>query len=125
MIHYYGITKIGSHHVEKGTVCQDYHSVKKIGDHFCIAAVADGIGSETKSDIGSKIASESCVKYLCENFNKCLDDDRALSMIKNAFEYALIKVNEFVERNREDINQFDTTLVACIFIDGKVFFGNS
>ena len=125
MIHYYGITKIGSYHVEKGIVCQDYHSITKIDNHFCIAAVADGVGSETKSDIASKIASESCVDYLKDNFKRGLDNETALEIIKNAFAYSLTRIEEYVEENSEDINQFDTTLVACVFVDKKVFYGNS
>ena len=122
MIHYYGITKIGSYHVEKGIVCQDYHSITKIDNHFCIAAVADGVGSETKSDIASKIASESCVDYLKDNFKRGLDNETALEIIKNAFAYSLTRIEEYVEENSEDINQFDTTLVACVFVDKKVKF---
>lgn len=125
MIHYYGITKIGAYHIEKGIVCQDFHFVKKIDDNFCIASVADGVGSESKSDIASKIAAESCVDYLCDHFNRNLTNEEALEVIKKAFEYSLNNIESFVKENNEDIYQFDTTLVVCVYIDGKVYYGNS
>ena len=69
MIYYYGVTQQGTYHIEHDLVCQDAHYCKVINDHFAIAAVADGLGSEKYSDVASKIASKtSCSKAFLKVF---------------------------------------------------------
>lgn len=125
MIFNYGFTKIGFYHLEKNIVCQDYHLIKQIDKRFCIATVADGLGSETHTDIASKLACETVIDFLSANITRKTDINNYLQILKNSFNEALKKIEEFAKANSIDIDQMDTTLSAVIFIDGDVFFGNS
>lgn len=125
MIYTYGFTKIGHYHVDKSIVCQDFHLIKEVDKHFCVAAVADGLGSESHSDIASKIACETVVDFLFKNINRKTDKKHFLEIIKNGFCKSLTAINEYSKENDIEIDQMDTTLVAAVFMDGEVYFGNS
>ena len=67
MIYSYGTTQQGPYHVQKNIVCQDFHYLKKVSEDCVIAAVADGLGSESHSDVASKIAATESVEYCAAN----------------------------------------------------------
>ena len=125
MIYSYGVTQTGQYHIKNNTVCQDSHCIKIINEHFAIAAVADGLGSEKYSDIASKIAAEDSVKYCCENITEDDTETVILSVIKASFEIALNNIRKTAQNNQHDINEYDTTLALTVFINGNVYFGNS
>ena len=57
MLGFFKISTIGKSHLAKPDgVCQDYSDVVRINDGMIIAAIADGLGSAEKSDVGAKIA---------------------------------------------------------------------
>jgi serine/threonine protein phosphatase PrpC len=56
----------GSSHEKTDIPCQDAHYWKVI-DGVLLAAVADGAGSATHSDLGAKIAAQAAVDYLYSN----------------------------------------------------------
>ncbi len=54
---------IGISHQKQGIVCQDYGDYR-ILDDVIVGAVADGAGSAKYSDVGSRLAVETVLKYL-------------------------------------------------------------
>ena len=125
MIFHYGITKIGFYHIERGIVCQDYHLVKQIDKHLIIAAVADGLGSETHSDIASKIACEEALSYCEQHINRKSKDEEILKTIKESFHLALNTIKQYGQDNNIPLDQLDTTLVVSVYRHGHLYFGNS
>ncbi len=125
MMYSYGITQIGPYHVQKGTVCQDSHYIKKISPSLVIAAAADGLGSETHSDIASKIAAREAVEFCADNLPEVLSPEVCENLICRSFMHALQMITNEAARQNGDINQFDTTLCLCIFQEETVYFGQS
>lgn len=125
MIYSFGISQQGKAHIRNNTVCQDAYCFKNIDDNICVAAVADGLGSENYSDIASKIASECVVNYCVERLNKDLQVDDIKQLLKESFGFALSKIEQRVLEDNGDIKQYDTTLSACVFFDGKLVYGHS
>ena len=125
MIYYYGVTQQGTYHIEHDLVCQDAHFCKVINDHFAIAAVADGLGSEKYSDVASKIASEKSVQYCSENINENGNLDDIPEVIKKSFEVALGEIYAVADAEKQERDQYDTTLSVVVFLNGTVYFGNS
>ena len=82
MIHYYGVTQQGAYHIKNNIICQDHHAVKVLGEHFSVAAVADGLGSELYSDVASKIAAEKSIDYVCKNINEGSSAEDIIKIIK-------------------------------------------
>lgn len=125
MIYHYGTTQQGTYHVEKGIVCQDAHSFKLINEHFAIAAVADGLGSESHSDIASQTAVKISVEHCANNIQENDTEEKILSIIKESFSKSLEEINIIATSNNDDIDQYDTTLVVVVYINGNVYFGNA
>ncbi|QLE39556.1 protein phosphatase 2C domain-containing protein [Nostoc sp. C052] len=56
-------SEIGTSHQKQGIVCQDYGDSRIFKD-VIVGAVADGAGSAKYSDVGSRLAVETVLKYL-------------------------------------------------------------
>ena len=125
MIYSYGITQIGTYHIEHNIVCQDAHYIKKLSDSCVIAAVADGLGSEMYTDVASKAASQTAVKVCAEEYSPDMDDSATIDLIRQAFRIAQYKIEEIASTNGHEITQYDTTLDLVIYTGGKVFFGHA
>ena len=67
---YYRKCLKGRAHIEQGKPCQDYCQVKRINRNWIVAGIADGVGSASKAEIGSKIAVESAINFIDNTFNK-------------------------------------------------------
>ena len=125
MICSYGVTRQGTYHIEKGLVCQDAHYIEKISEHFAIAAVADGLGSELYSDVASKIAAEEAVLFCKNTLSENSTEEEIYTTLKDAFKAALKKINETAEKEEKPQDQYDTTLVVAVYLNGNVYFGNA
>lgn len=125
MIYTYGFTERGIAHIKHNIICQDAHAIRVINDNVCIAAVADGLGSELYSDIASKLAVEVVTKVCEENINENQSEDEVIQIIKNAFSMALEKIRLRAVEDKRDINQYDTTLSVAILMSNNLFFGQS
>lgn len=125
MIYYYGVTQQGTYHIEHDIVCQDAHYCKVVNDHYAVAAVADGLGSEKYSDVASKIASEKAVLYCIENVKETDDEDVILAVIKKSFAVALEEIYKAAHDANQDRDQYDTTLSLVVYLNQTVYFGNA
>ena len=115
----------GPYHIKNNMVCQDSYYIKKINESITIAAVADGLGSEKFSDIGSKIAAKVAVEHCIKNYNRNLSDDEVKKMINNAFVSGYKSILEEAASAGEDEDEYDTTLSLVIFDKTKLYFGQS
>lgn len=125
MIYSYGVTQIGTYHIEHDIVCQDAHFIKKLSDSCVIAAIADGLGSELYSDIASKEASQTSVEYCASKFDPRLDDDEVLDLIEQSFRVSQNKIEEIARSQHHESKQYDTTLDLVIYTKGKLFYGHA
>ncbi len=125
MIQVYGISQVGKAHLRNNTVCQDSYFFSVVNENICVAAVADGLGSEKKSDIASNIASNTSVTYCISHLSEDLSKDVVLHIIKCSFEQALSDIQERVKESNDDIFQYDTTLSLAVLISGHLYYGHS
>jgi len=75
MIISYKANMAGPYHIEAGLPCQDSFAIKKGSGSYIIAAVADGLGSELYSDIGSAVAASTAVDYCAERISEGMSFD--------------------------------------------------
>lgn len=115
----------GPYHIKNNIVCQDSYCVKKTNENITIAAVADGLGSEKFSDIGSKIAAKVAVEHCISNYNSNLSEDEVKKLMNNAFVYGYKSILEEAESAGEDEDEYDTTLSLVIFDNSKLYYGQS
>lgn len=114
----------GTYHKEQNLVCQDsFYLLQK--ENFVIAAVADGLGSEKFSDIGSQIASKTAVEYCAEKFSEDMDFAETKKIMNNSFVTAWKNVLDRAAKDGNPFSEYDTTLCLVIYNGKTLFYGNS
>ena len=121
----YGFSIQGKNHLKNGTVCQDHHKIEKINDKWYIAAVADGVGSACKAEIGAKIAVETVVEFCKQNIEADNSVTSCKCMMDKAFREALTAIKQKAEVAQEDIRQYDTTLTCGLYDGNQLIYGHS
>jgi serine/threonine protein phosphatase PrpC len=54
----------GTSHEKSGTACQDSHSLLTLPENVLLAAISDGAGSASRSEIGSELAARTAIENL-------------------------------------------------------------
>lgn len=118
MIISYNANMAGPYHIDAGLPCQDSFAVKRGQGSFIVAAVADGLGSELYSDIGSSVAATAAVNYCAENIGTGVSFDEIKNVMSDGMMYAYKAVLARAEEEAHDPDEYDTTLCICVY-DGK------
>ena len=125
MVYAYGVTLPGTYHIKNDIVCQDAHEIIKCGDDMLIAAVADGLGSETHSDVASKMAADLSTEHCRQHITQTSGSDEILEVIRASFAIAQQAIEHEAESNDHDIAQYDTTLSLAVYIGDTLYYGHS
>jgi hypothetical protein len=120
----YSFSLIGKDHLRTNTPCQDHSDIIHLQNGWTIAAIADGVGSASRSDEGSKIAVASALKFCSENFPTSTDTKSVLAMLLLAFHRAFGDICEHAEHESTELEAFDTTLTVACFYKGMLFYGH-
>jgi len=126
MICTYEIRVKGADHENEGKPCQDAcRVIKRDRDDLVIAAVADGAGSENRSDIGSRIAVDVAIHY-CDQHIVSLDGtDDILQIIRAAFFRAQDEIEKEAEVQCHNGAQYHTTLSLAVLLGNTLYYGHS
>ena len=125
MLLHYKANMAGPYHIENGIVCQDSYAVREGKNGEMIVAVADGLGSELYSDVGSQVGVNRAVDYCAEKLTPEMSVDEIKKMISNSFVHAYAAILERAEEDKQDSNQYDTTLCLAIYDGSHVVYGQS
>ncbi len=116
----------GKHHIERGIVCQDASAFGFIGGSWYIGLTADGVGSCSKSDIGSKTAVETAKEVCIKGFPSDGDEAAILALMRTAFNTAMRSIEDIAEKNGDPLSLYDTTLDLFIWNGSrKLYYGHS
>lgn len=118
MILTYKVSMAGPYHNDINLTCQDAFAIKTGNDGLKIFAVADGLGSELYSDIGSAVAVETAVDYCAEHITHDMKFDAIKKIMNNAFVYAYRAVLTRAAEDGNDSDEYDTTLCMGVY-DGE------
>ena len=125
MIRYYTAKMAGPYHIENALPCQDSFYVKSDNNGVVYASTADGLGSESFSDVGSRIASQKSCEYCMEQYNSGMPFSEVKKIMNNAFVNAYKAVLEEAQSTGNSPDEYDTTLCLVIFDNNHVFYGQS
>lgn len=121
----YKVNIPGPYHIKNGIPCQDAYCIRETPDGVIVAAVADGLGSETHSDKGAKIASSFVVNFCKQNYKSGMTEHEVISLLKRAYIKAYTVVEKTAINEENDVDQYDCTLCTVIY-DGKtLYYGQS
>lgn len=123
---FYGKSVIGDLHIERGTVCQDYSKAVILTNGWCVAAVADGVGSAKYSEVASRIAVETVMKICYRDLtDSAFDAEYVKRILFASYMLAQNKIENYACRNNHNLTEYDTTL-SCVVYDGKrIVYGHS
>ncbi len=125
MIVSYKTCSAGDYHIKNGIPCQDYCHTTYSASGYTVAAVADGLGSEIHSDIGSKTAAETAVEYTAQELKEGMSTEEVLEIMKYSFMIADARIKKIAEKNGDSANQYDTTLCMAVYKDDMLYYGQS
>lgn len=116
----------GTYHIDDGLPCQDSYAIKE-KDDLVIASVADGLGSELYSEIGSSIAADYVVNYCSDKITSDMNFENAKKIMYNSYveAYKAILAKAKTDGNSQD--EYDTTLCLAVYNykTKKLMFGQS
>ncbi len=122
MIYYYGLSLKGRSHNEQSLPCQDAHIAVQLTDTIWLAAVADGVGSASRSEQGSTLAVTALADFCSTTVQTCPD---WIELLKDGFCNALDAVTTKSQEEQTALCEYDTTLTAVIYDGTQVAYGQS
>lgn len=125
MLGYYKMSIIGTaHQAKKDGVCQDASDVAVLKNGWIVAAIADGLGSAKKSEIGSTTAVKTILAFVSENHPDKWHEESLISLLRTAYHKALKTINALAEENQDNLCDYDTTLTTVIYNGANVAYGH-
>lgn len=125
MIISYKANMAGPYHIDAGLPCQDSFAIKEGRDSYIVAAVADGLGSELYSDIGSAVAASTAVDYCAKRISAGMSFEEIKKIMNNAMVHAYKAVLTKAEQDTNDPDEYDTTLCLCAYNGEHLYYGQS
>lgn len=124
MLGFFKISTIGRSHLAKPDgVCQDYSDVVQTNDGMIIAAIADGLGSAQKSDIGSQIAVKTVLDHISGRIKSSKKADFYINALHEAFQFAYRTVTAYAKNQNDDPKMYNTTLTVAIYNGKDLYYG--
>ena len=114
MIKQYAFSIQGKSHIEQSKPCQDSHKIIVLGNGYTVAVAADGVGACSKADIGSNLAVDTVCDFIFDNFPIDNNPLAVKSMIRCAYNKALIEIDKRSKADNIPIEEYDTTLMLVI-----------
>lgn len=114
----FGASVIGTYHIKNNIVCQDacyYENFQTYG----IIAIADGLGSASKADVGAKIATRSAVKK-AKNIISMNEGIGLKEIVIKSFEFARRSLENMAKMKKIELREFACTLIFIISYEGDV-----
>lgn len=122
MIYSYGFSLAGRSHEAQSLPCQDAHIAVQLTEMIWLAAVADGVGSASKSDRGASVAVSSLASFLSDTMPA--DPDWKASL-QDGFTYALETIRATAIQEQAPLSDYDTTLTAVLYDGHRAAYGHS
>lgn len=125
MLGYYKMSIIGTaHQAKKDGVCQDASDVVVLKNGWVVAAIADGLGSAKKSEVGSTTAVKTVLSFVSENHPDKWHEESLMSLLRTAYHKALKTIVALSEENRDELCDYDTTLTTVIYNGTNAVYGH-
>lgn len=112
---------IGTSHQKQGIGYQDYGNYRSFGD-VIVGAVADGAGSAKHSDVGSKLAVETVLKYFSDinefphkqAFSQPLSQEEAQKVFAKIVNQVITELHKLADEENYSINDLACTLLVFV-----------
>jgi hypothetical protein len=117
---FFGASVIGPLHVQLAMPCQDSFAFKTIDKDFAVAAIADGLGSASKADIGANVAVKSAVKSVERAAKATPESVDITTLAKDAVIAARRALEKRAETEKCSLRDLACTLLVAITLKDSV-----
>lgn len=125
MLGSYKVCLIGSSHSQQpGGICQDAAGTVCLENGWMAAAVADGLGSAARSDIGSTVAVDTVLDFVKRYIPQQWENESMQALLRIAFHTAQRAVAARAQQDKMPLSEYDTTLTAAIYNGRDVVYGH-
>lgn len=118
--YFFGASAIGPLHVQLAMPCQDSFAFKIIDKDFAVVAVADGLGSALKADIGAEVAVDSAVKSVEEAIAATYGNMDIATLAKDAVSAARRALEETAGAEKCSLRDLACTLLVAVTLKDAV-----
>lgn len=111
-----GASVRGTSHERTNTPCQDSHDFRLVNGDIMLAAVADGLGSAGKSDIGASLAVKSILDVLESRLSVGLPttDNDWVSLLQHSFATTRAALEDYACKEDIILRELGTTLLVAV-----------
>ena len=117
----HGISLRGISHEKDDMPLQDSFAAAKLDNGWIVLAVADGVGSEPKAEVGAQIAVAAVVNHLRRFWGYRIDDNSVRRMLYAAYHAACAEIFSRAIQDSAPLKTYSTTLHTVIFSDGLLY----
>ena len=111
----FGSSVIGPMHLQREIPCQDACAYAASGADVIVIAVADGLGSAAKSDVGASLAAASALRFCMTALESRSDEDRRLEhVVRSAAAHAREELERHAREESCDLRDLGCTLIVAI-----------
>lgn len=117
----HGVSLRGISHEAGNMPLQDSYAAAELENGWIVLAVADGVGSEPRAEVGAEIAAETVVDHLRRLWGYRVDDRSVERMLYAAYQAACAEIFARAVRDGAPFRTYSTTLHTVIFSDGLLY----
>jgi len=111
----FGSSVIGPMHLQGEIPCQDACAYAATAADIIVIAVADGLGSSTRSDAGASLAVSSAFSFCMDALGPGSDEERRLEeLVRAAAGHAREELERFAEKDSCNLRDLACTLIVAI-----------
>lgn len=118
--YFFGASVVGPLHVQLTMPCQDSFAFKTIDEDFAVAAVADGLGSASKADIGADLAVRSAIMNVEQAIRAASGSVDITTLAKDSVTAARQALEEKAETEGYGLRDLACTLLVAITLRDSV-----
>ena len=108
---------LGTSHQKRGQPCQDAHAWDILGPGLVVAAVADGAGSASLSDVGAQVATRTAVEQIKRQWDRLMAEHSEVcwkALLGEVLEHAQNAIAAESLTRDVEVRQLATTLLILV-----------
>ena len=115
----------GRSHAGNGEPLQDSCALATLPNGWLMAAVADGVGSEARAEVGSFIAAEAITSFCARFWGTDTAASSVLDLLRAGYNHAYGCIALRARNDNRPLHEYGTTLHTAVFSGTDVYYGHA
>lgn len=115
----------GRSHADSGEPLQDSCALATLPNGWLMAAVADGVGSEARAEVGACIAAEAVTSFCARFWGTDSAASGVLDLLRTGYNHAYGCIALRARKDDRPLHEYGTTLHTAVFSGTEVYYGHA